>query len=287
MKKLTVLLLPMIMIACSTSSKKEHPIVKNGNVQIAYIDEGNGDTTLLFIHGWAINKEFWQKQIEHFSKRYRVVAIDLGGHGASGKDRSSWTIPDYSNDVVAVIQQLHLDKVVLIGHSMSGEVMLQTVKNLPQPIIGIIGIDNLTSIDPKPFTEEQMKPINQWFDTLAKSYDSVAADYCRKGLFPPGYQDTASINRVIRSVTNMDSMIAIATLKSLMEFTSNDSALLANNKLRLNLVISSGNAVDSISLNKYCKNGFTIRKVIGTGHYPMIEKPDEFNARLQETLDHL
>jgi pimeloyl-ACP methyl ester carboxylesterase len=287
MHKLTALLLPLLIIACSTPAKKENPVVNNGNVQLAYTNLGGGDTTLLFIHGWAINKEFWQNQVDYFGKRYHVVAIDLGGHGASGNNRDSWTVPDYANDVISLIKGLDLKNVVLIGHSMSGDVMLEVVKNYPQPVIGIVGIDNLTDINATPLTPEQLKPVNDWFEVLKKKFDSTAADYCRSGLFPPGYKDTVSINRVIRTVTNTDSVVAIATLKALMDFSPNEAGLLSNSKLRLNLVISSGNTVNDSSLSKYCRSGYSIRKIEGTGHYPMIEKPDEFNKALQETMDHL
>jgi pimeloyl-ACP methyl ester carboxylesterase len=287
MQKLAAFVIPLLIIACASPSKKESLFIKNGNVQIAYTDSGKGDTTLLFIHGWAINKEFWQSQVDEFSKRYRVVTIDLGGHGASGSNRDSWAIPDYTNDVISLIKGLNLEKVVLIGHSMSGDIMLEAAKNFSEPVIGIIGIDNLTDISDKPLTPEQMKLINDWFHVLETKFDSTASDYCRTSLFPPGYKDTASINRVIYSVTNTDSVVAIATLKSLLTFAPNEAALLLNSSLRLNLVISSSNKVNDSSLSKYCKSGYSVRTIEGTGHYPMIEKPVEFNKALQETLNHL
>lgn len=287
MQQLTAFLILLFIVACTYSSKKESPVIKNENVQIAYTDKGDGDTTLLFIHGWAINKKFWQNQADQFSKRYRVVAIDLGGHGASGTNRNSWTIPDYAGDVISIMKGLNLEKVVLIGHSMSGDIMLDVAKNLPQPVIGIIGIDNLTDIADKPLTPEQMKPVNDWFHILETKFDSTAADYCRTSLFPPGYKDTVSVNRVIRTVINTDSVVAIATLKSLLAFAPNEAALLSNSNLKLNLIISSGNKVNDSSLSRYCKSGYAYKTIEGTGHYPMIEKPTEFNKALQETLDHL
>ncbi|MES1217734.1 MAG: alpha/beta hydrolase [Bacteroidota bacterium] len=287
MRKITILLLAIHFLSCSSTAKKENPIIRNGNVEIAYISAGEGDTTLLFIHGWAINKEFWQKQVDQFSKRYHVVAVDLGGHGQSGKNRNSWTIPDYANDVISVINGLQLKKVVLIGHSMSGDVMLEVLKNQPQPVIGIIGIDNLTDISTSPLTPEQQKPIDDWFLTLEQNFDSVATDYCHAALFPPNYHDTASVNRVVKTVLQTDSLVAIATLKSIMNFSPNEAGLLLNSNLRLNLIVSSGNKVNDSVLTKYCKSGYAVKTIQGTGHYPMIEKPDEFNKALQETLEHL
>ena len=125
MKKIIALLLIVVL---SAATVKQVSFVKNGNINIAYIKKGNKDTALVFVHGWCINKEYWQKQIDDFSKEYTVVAIDLGGHGESGRNRNSWTIDDFANDVVTVIDSLHLNKVILVGHSMGGEILFLMLK---------------------------------------------------------------------------------------------------------------------------------------------------------------
>src|SRR4030095_3577881 len=95
MKKIiTLLLLPVF----TAAPEKQVSYVKNGNVNIAYTKNGNNDTALVLVHGWCINKEYWQKQIDYFNKQYTVVAIDLGGHGESGHNRNSWTTNDFATD---------------------------------------------------------------------------------------------------------------------------------------------------------------------------------------------
>jgi pimeloyl-ACP methyl ester carboxylesterase len=64
------------------------------------------------------------------SSEYTVVALDLGGHGQSGHNRENWTIEDFAKDVRAVIDGLHLNNVILVGHSMGGEIILQTALHL-------------------------------------------------------------------------------------------------------------------------------------------------------------
>src|SRR3954465_4918180 len=106
----------LFIIIFTAATEKQVSFVKNGNVNIAYTKKGNNDTALVFVHGWCINQEYWQEQVDHFSKEYTVVAIDLGGHGESGHNRNSWTINNFASDVVTVIDSLHLNKVILIGH---------------------------------------------------------------------------------------------------------------------------------------------------------------------------
>src|SRR6187200_3178241 len=104
---LTVLSTAIILFACSNpgDSKGEGKTgdqqtgsdqKANTNITINYVaiefDEcGQGDTTLLFVHGWCINKEYWADQSKYFSDKYKVVALDLPGFGNSGKNRTEWT----------------------------------------------------------------------------------------------------------------------------------------------------------------------------------------------------
>ena len=60
---------------------------------------GQGNTALIFLHGWCGDREYWKHQIRAFAADYRVVAIDQAGHGESGKDRKAWTADGLAGDV--------------------------------------------------------------------------------------------------------------------------------------------------------------------------------------------
>jgi len=79
-------------------------------VEIAFTERGAGTTTLVFVHGGLADRTFWASQMEALAQRYTVVALDLGGHGASGRDRKRWSIPTWGDDVWAVV-----DAVILTG----------------------------------------------------------------------------------------------------------------------------------------------------------------------------
>ena len=65
---------------------------------------GQGDTALVFLHGWCGDREYWKNQAEVFAKDYRVVTLDQAGHGESGKDRKTWTVDGLAGDVQAVVK---------------------------------------------------------------------------------------------------------------------------------------------------------------------------------------
>src|SRR6476661_3082381 len=132
------------LIVCNNKKGAEAPVkIERDGVAISYTSCGNRDTTLLFIHGWGINKEYWEPQVKHFCSRFRVVAIDLPGFGQSGTNRANWNFDEYASDVKAVIDELKLKNVILIGHSMSGDLILNFANKYPSDVSGLIGIDNL------------------------------------------------------------------------------------------------------------------------------------------------
>ena len=88
---------------------------------LSYFDSEKGDITLLFIHGAFINKEYWNEQLTYFSEKYRVIAIDIAGHGNSSHNRNEWTIKNYGKDISEFIKKLLLKNVVLIGHSIGAD----------------------------------------------------------------------------------------------------------------------------------------------------------------------
>lgn len=103
------------------------------------------------------------------------------------------------------------------------------------------------------------------------------------GLFQPS-TDTAIINRVLHDASTGDSVIAINVLRSLAEVSQNEKELMQTLSHTLYLVNSDVHPVDSAALAKYCKHGFHVELVHGTGHYPMLEAPGEFNKALERTI---
>src|SRR5687768_8549381 len=100
---------------------QSHVAISADGVPIHYDVQGNGATALVFVHGWCCHRRFWDRQVEHFASHYTVVSIDVGGHGASGRDRTQWIVSAFGQDIVAVVAQRGLEQVVLIGHSMAGQ----------------------------------------------------------------------------------------------------------------------------------------------------------------------
>lgn len=109
-------------------------IFKKG--KIAYSDKGKGRTVVL-LHGFLGAKEIWQKTIDNLSKSYRVIAIDLPGHGDSDNFGYVHTMEFMAQAVKAVLDKLRLKKYVIIGHSMGGYTALAFAELFPDCLKGM------------------------------------------------------------------------------------------------------------------------------------------------------
>lgn len=283
-KQLTVLLIVFTLLSCNDAvDRKENVTTNVNNTTIAYNQYGNGDTTLLFVHGWCINKEYWAAQTKHFSDKYKVVTLDLPGFGNSDKNRSEWTFEQYVEDVNEFINQQQLKNVILIGHSMSGDILLLMDTKYPASIIGIVGIDNLKR-PVEQFSDEDNREIEGFFKMMDSSFSGTVELYTKNNLFPPT-TDTSIVNRVVNDFKMNDSIIAIKVLRSLLDVSQKERDMMQQLKHTLYLVNSVPDSTHIDSLKKYCNASAEVFYVNGTGHYPMIEKPTEFNAVLQRVIN--
>ena len=256
--------------------------IRGKNVEINYYQQGKGDTTVLFIHGWCIDGAYWENQVEYFSKDYNVYAIDLPGFGKSRAERNNWTIEEYARDVTAFIETMNLKNVVIVGHSMAGEIMLQTaLTNNPQ-ILGIVGVDNFKIIDVE-FTPEQMKQMTGFFPMLEKDFKNSAPVYADMMLFHTTTSEEVK-DRVKNDFANTDSVIGYETFMNQMQYANNDAQRLKQLNYKLYLINSDGFPTNENGLKNHCKSGFQVETISATGHYPMIEKPTEFNLILEKVL---
>jgi pimeloyl-ACP methyl ester carboxylesterase len=114
------------------------------NIDIAYSDKGKG-TAIVLLHGFLENSTMWDYFSGEFAKKYRVITLDLLGHGQTGCLGYIHTMEDMADAVHAVLHELRIRKAVLMGHSMGGYVALAFAELYPDMVKGIV-LQNSTSL---------------------------------------------------------------------------------------------------------------------------------------------
>lgn len=120
------------------------------NININYVDKGSGDLVVL-LHGWGSNIKLFANLIDLLSAKYRVLAMDMPGFGESEEPPSAWCVDDYASFVIDFIKDYAPEKVVLLGHSFGGRVIikLNSRKDLPFEIAKVILVDSAGILPPK------------------------------------------------------------------------------------------------------------------------------------------
>ena len=135
------------------------------NTNISYTDSGKG-TAIVFLHGFLENQKMWQNYIAEFSNKYRVITIDLLGHGNTDCLGYVHTMEDNADVVHEVLAHLRIRKALFVGHSMGGYVALAFAELYPEKVKGLVLL-NSTS---RPDSEERKKNRDRAIKAVKKDY---------------------------------------------------------------------------------------------------------------------
>lgn len=283
-----IILLSLVMLSCQKEAEPPAPAaptsivdsaISADGVPISYQVQGDGSPALVFIHGWCCDRSYWDAQVEHFSKNHKVVAIDLAGHGDSGIERAHWTTAAFGNDVAAVIEKLGLDQVVLIGHSMGGFVMIEAAHQMPDRIIGLVGIDTLTDLEDR-WTQEQFDE----FIAAFKSNFTKATDKFVRTMFPPS-ADPDLVEQIAADMSSAPSEVGVGAMEGMFAYFNNDMEK-ALQEIQIPVVcINSDLWETNVEANKKYIASYELLLMPGLGHFIMMEDPETFNQLLTEAVE--
>jgi pimeloyl-ACP methyl ester carboxylesterase len=240
---------------------------------------GKEDTALVFLHGWCGDRAYWKNQVDVFAPDYRVVAVDQAGHGESGKDRKNWTASGLAGDVEAIVRALGLQRVILIGHSMGGPVALMASKRMPGTVVAVIGVDTLHNVEFK-MPEEVTKKFMEAFD---KDFKATM----RAGFAGMVHEKTDPDLKqwLLTRAEAQDQRMALGLMRDMSGLDV--KTLLREAKAPVRCINSAGGfqffTPTAIETNRKYAD-FNAVTMEGVGHYPMLEKPVEFNEKLRAVL---
>lgn len=282
-----LLLLSIVVLACSdTNETTFDPFGYDPDayepVRLNYKLTGAGDTTLLFIHGWNLDQTYWQNQVADFSRQYRLVLVDLAGCGQSGSNRKNWTVESFARDIATIIEENSLKRVILVAHSMGGEIALDVAMANPETVIGIIGVDNLKDVGMTVSVDDK-KGVQPYIKAFMANYPARAEAMARSRSFILS-TDSAVVNRIVSSYKQADPSVAVPTLMNLYPKAAKAKDVLPKIPFPMKLIMCTSSPYDEAALRKYCTHGYQIVRLDSSGHFPMIERPAAFNKALHQLL---
>lgn len=283
---LLVFLMIVILLSCQkkteTVSDSTATVVDSvasaDGVTIHYDIRGRGEPALVFIHCWCCDRSYWKDQVDTFAKQYKVVTVDLAGHGESEFGRDEWSIAAFGEDVKAVVEKLGLDKVILIGHSMGGPVIIEAARLMPKPVSGLIGIDTFQNFEGK-FTEEQ---IDAFLASFRENFKETNSNFIRS-MFPPT-ADSALVEWVVNDMSSAPSEVGIGAMESM--FAYDPMEVLKEVRIPIRS-INSNKWPTNVEGNRKYALSFDVDIMEGFGHFLHMENPEVFNQKLEKAIQAL
>jgi pimeloyl-ACP methyl ester carboxylesterase len=246
-------------------------------VHIEYHLTGQGEPAVVLIHGWATDANYWHEQIPVLAAHYTVVAINLAGHGASGANRSDWSISNYAQDVNAVVRQIPNTQLVLVGHSMGAAVALAATPLIGPRVVGVIAVEALRSVGAPPLSPAEIER-----RTAPFSADFIGATrrLVTESLFEKG-ADPTLVQKVAYDMSLEPPAVAVASMRSLL--ATDLTTLLPAVHVPIYVINSDLLPTDAARLRKSVPT-LTLNVLDHSGHFLMLEAPRRFNPLLLQDV---
>jgi pimeloyl-ACP methyl ester carboxylesterase len=255
------------------------------NQIVSYIDEGSTNSpTIIFIHGFPLNKSMWKKQVEILKENYRVIAYDIRGHGNTDVGNDNFSIELFVNDLLSLMDTLKIDKTILCGFSMGGYIALNAIENYPERFIALLLCDTNCTEDKPEAKEKRMKAIESIKEKGLEQY----AEESLKKLFAPisfsKHIEEIAIAREMIMKTSKQSLYK--TLHALTERKETCSKL---HEIKVQVLIMVGKEDEitppdvALMMHEKIKDSI-IHIVDNAGHLSNMENSREFNNQLSGFL---
>jgi pimeloyl-ACP methyl ester carboxylesterase len=235
---------------------------------------GNGPQTVILIHGWTCDSSSWDYQVPALAKKYRVITLDLPGHGKSGSPKDGkFSIQLFARAIEAVRNEAKAEKVVLVGHSMGTPVIINYARLYPQHAAALVFVDGAVTMSFKPpagFTDQFAGP-----DGLKNREKMI------RGMFSAA--TTAELQKkILSTMLSAPEATAVGAMKAMFDPATWKDDVFA--KPALGFYPSPAQNADREYMKvHYPKLEF--HEINGVGHFLMMEKPEEFNRLLLQFLD--
>jgi pimeloyl-ACP methyl ester carboxylesterase len=282
---------PAAPAAAAAAASTPAPTVNDGSprivdsqpgVHIQYRVYGSGAPLVVLVHGWSCDSNYWAAQLADLKARYTVATVDLAGHGGSGANRDDWSMAAFGADVAAVVNELKdHPRVVLVGHSMGGPVVVEAARLLKSRVAGVIGVDTLGDVGlplaPPAETQRLLVPFRK--DFIGTTRQFVTRTFFTKN------SDPLLVRRIADDMSQAPPAVAIPALEGMGAWDG--ATALADITAPLVLINSDLRPPADADRIRKLSPKFRLVTMTGVGHFLMMEDPKRFNPLLEQQIDSL
>ena len=275
----TFILCAFVARAAEPRIEGKSQFAKFGSNKVHYITAGNGDKTLVFIHGWSGNAILWHEQAPAVASKAKLIFIDLPGHGQSDKPHTNYTMDFIADGALAVLRDAKVQKATLVGHSMGVAVICRMYAKAPEVVTGLVAVDGL--LRRPELTSEQIEQFAGPY--RGPGYREHTARFIGS-MFPSGDTDAVR-DWVLAEVLKTPRHVMASAMEQMFNSAEPNWDL---KKVDVPLIaINAPNPRWTAEYEAYVKGlspKSEYRVIEGVGHCLTVERPAKFNAVFVELL---
>ena len=253
-------------------------------INLAYSDQGRG-MPLVFLHAFPFNRTMWEPQLTALSSRFRVVTVDLRGHGESDAPLWRYTLDLFADDVSGLLDHLSIQQAVLIGLSMGGYLIFSFYRRYADRVKGLVLADTRAEPDSPEQTAWRFRLAQRVYQEGA---GAVAAEMLPKLLAPTSYQTNPALVQKVRAIM-VDSQIS-GIVGDLMAISERSDAvpLLSTITCPTLVLVGEMDALTTPAENKRIADGISgarFQIIPSAGHLSNLEQPEVFSEAVRSFLE--
>ncbi|HEX5705767.1 MAG TPA: alpha/beta fold hydrolase [Pyrinomonadaceae bacterium] len=257
-------------------------------IDLAYEDEGAGDSVVLLLHGFLFSRAMWRGQIEALRAEHRVVALDLRGHGRTTVvAEGAATMEEMARDAASLLDELGVERATVCGLSMGGYVALAFYRLFRERTRALVLADTRAEAD----TEEGLRAREEMRRVaLDSGLREIADTLTPKMLAPATLAGRPEQVAFVREMILGTSRVGAAAALRGMAARRNQTDLLPEIEVPALVIVGSEDSITPPSMSEAMARAIpraTLEVIEGAGHASNIERPEEFNRALAEFLKDL
>jgi pimeloyl-ACP methyl ester carboxylesterase len=260
----------------------------NDDIQLAFDEIGSGQHALLLIHGHPFDRTMWQPQLTPIASRgWRLVVPDLRGYGASPGSGEKTPLEVFARDLLALLDHLGIDRAVVAGLSMGGQIAMEICRLAPERVRGIVLAATFPQAETALGKEQRIGTAKR---LLAEGMAAYATEMLPRMLAAGSIQSApAMAEHVARMMRHAPPAGAAAALRGRAERPDYCSVLECFERPAL-IVVGDQDVFttrqDADRMHTLLRDSQLVW-LHGVGHMPNLERPDAFNTALAEFLTRL